>query len=139
MVFICRTISLRVIYLSVVLQNAFQIAYFLWTWVSNTYNRHVYFRNINFRGLKLEYFIVFNDVFKLQYEFKITSCFHENLPLILTRVFLGIALQVVCSYITFPLYSLVTQVTNFKRTTKLLNETLISSYLCVNFSFWLLY
>ncbi|KAK7352155.1 hypothetical protein VNO80_17573 [Phaseolus coccineus] len=56
-------------------ENAFQIAFFLWTW----------------------------------YEFKITSCFHENLPLILTRVFLGIALQVVCSYITFPLYSLVTQ------------------------------
>ncbi|KAK7310666.1 hypothetical protein RJT34_08302 [Clitoria ternatea] len=56
-------------------QNAFQIAYFLWTW----------------------------------YEFKITSCFHENLPLILTRVGLGVVLQVVCSYITFPLYSLVTQ------------------------------
>ncbi|TKY75351.1 MLO protein-like 1 [Spatholobus suberectus] len=56
-------------------ENAFQIAYFLWTW----------------------------------YEFKITSCFHENLPLIITRVVLGIALQVVCSYITFPLYSLVTQ------------------------------
>ncbi|XP_027904695.1 MLO protein homolog 1-like isoform X3 [Vigna unguiculata] len=56
-------------------ENAFQIAFFLWSW----------------------------------YEFKITSCFHENLPLILTRVFLGIALQIVCSYITFPLYSLVTQ------------------------------
>ncbi|XP_029128021.1 MLO protein homolog 1 [Cajanus cajan] len=56
-------------------ENAFQIAFFLWTW----------------------------------YEFKITSCFHENLPLILTRVVLGIALQIVCSYITFPLYSLVTQ------------------------------
>ncbi|KAL2346160.1 hypothetical protein Fmac_000160 [Flemingia macrophylla] len=56
-------------------ENAFQIAFFLWTW----------------------------------YEFKISSCFHENLPLIVTRVVLGIALQVVCSYITFPLYSLVTQ------------------------------
>ncbi|CAL5205555.1 unnamed protein product [Lathyrus oleraceus] len=56
-------------------QNAFQIAYFLWTW----------------------------------YEFKITSCFHENLPLIVIRVVLGVALQVLCSYITFPLYALVTQ------------------------------
>ncbi|KAK7283468.1 hypothetical protein RIF29_13008 [Crotalaria pallida] len=56
-------------------QNAFQLAYFLWT----------------------------------LYEFKITSCFHENLPLTLTRVILGVALQFVCSYITFPLYSLVTQ------------------------------
>ncbi|XP_058785566.1 MLO protein homolog 1-like [Vicia villosa] len=56
-------------------QNAFQIAYFLWTW----------------------------------YEFKLTSCFHENLPLIVIRVVLGVALQVLCSYITFPLYALVTQ------------------------------
>lgn len=56
-------------------QNAFQLAYFLWTW----------------------------------YEFSLTSCFHENLPAILTRVFLGIALQILCSYITFPLYALVTQ------------------------------
>lgn len=56
-------------------QNAFQMAFFLWTW----------------------------------YEFGIRSCFHENLAVILTRVFLGLVLQFVCSYITFPLYSLVTQ------------------------------
>ncbi|KAH0974483.1 hypothetical protein GBA52_016382 [Prunus armeniaca] len=56
-------------------QNAFQMAYFLWT----------------------------------STEFGFTSCFHENLPLILTRVFLGVALQILCSYITFPLYALITQ------------------------------
>ncbi|BFG24917.1 hypothetical protein CerSpe_111910 [Prunus speciosa] len=56
-------------------QNAFQMAYFLWT----------------------------------SLEFGLTSCFHENLPLILTRVFLGVALQILCSYITFPLYALITQ------------------------------
>ncbi|KAH8509767.1 hypothetical protein H0E87_011497, partial [Populus deltoides] len=56
-------------------QNAFEMAFFLWTW----------------------------------YEFGIKSCFHENLAVILTRVFLGLILQFVCSYITFPLYSLVTQ------------------------------
>ncbi|BBH02641.1 Seven transmembrane MLO family protein [Prunus dulcis] len=44
-----------------------------------------------------------------QSEFGFTSCFHENLPLILTRVFLGVALQILCSYITFPLYALITQ------------------------------
>ncbi|KAH9759686.1 MLO-like protein [Citrus sinensis] len=44
-----------------------------------------------------------------QYEFGIHSCFHENLPLILTRVIVGVALQFLCSYITFPLYALVTQ------------------------------
>ncbi|XP_050240763.1 MLO protein homolog 1-like [Quercus robur] len=43
------------------------------------------------------------------YEFGLTSCLHEKLPEILIRVFLGVALQVLCSYITFPLYSLVTQ------------------------------
>ncbi|WCJ44743.1 Protein MLO [Euphorbia peplus] len=56
-------------------QNAFQMAYFLWTW----------------------------------YEFGLLSCFHENLVAIFARVFLGVALQFLCSYITFPLYSLVTQ------------------------------
>eukprot|EP00257_Ricinus_communis_P015511 XP_015573442.1 MLO protein homolog 1 [Ricinus communis] len=56
-------------------QNAFQMAFFLWTW----------------------------------YEFGLKSCFHENLAAILARVFLGVALQFVCSYITFPLYCLVTQ------------------------------
>ncbi|KAM4122392.1 hypothetical protein ACB094_01G080200 [Castanea mollissima] len=44
-----------------------------------------------------------------QYEFKITSCFHENLPLLLIIVCLGVALQFLCSYNTFPLYALVTQ------------------------------
>ncbi|KAL4650446.1 hypothetical protein ACB092_01G089000 [Castanea dentata] len=43
------------------------------------------------------------------YEFKITSCFHENLPLLLIIVCLGVALQFLCSYNTFPLYALVTQ------------------------------
>ncbi|KAK9928443.1 hypothetical protein M0R45_025579 [Rubus argutus] len=56
-------------------QNAFQMAYFLWT----------------------------------SMEFSFTSCFHENLPLIITRVCLGVALQILCSYITFPLYALITQ------------------------------
>ncbi|KAL3525155.1 hypothetical protein ACH5RR_013527 [Cinchona calisaya] len=56
-------------------QNAFQMAYFLWTW----------------------------------YEFGLTSCFHENLPVIICKLFLGVVVQFVCSYITFPLYALVTQ------------------------------
>ncbi|KAK4434107.1 MLO protein1 [Sesamum alatum] len=43
------------------------------------------------------------------YEFGITTCFHEKLFAILIRVSLGVALQILCSYITFPLYTLVTQ------------------------------
>ncbi|KAK9094547.1 hypothetical protein Scep_026016 [Stephania cephalantha] len=60
-------------------QNAFQITYFLW----------------------------------IAYEFGLTSCFHENLHLIVAKFFLGnfdrLVVQFMCSYITLPLYALVTQ------------------------------
>eukprot|EP00258_Populus_trichocarpa_P044620 XP_024460639.1 MLO protein homolog 1 [Populus trichocarpa] len=56
-------------------QNAFQTAYFLWTW----------------------------------YEFGLKSCFHDNLLEMLAKVVLAIILQFLCSYVTFPLYALVTQ------------------------------
>ncbi|MQM17382.1 hypothetical protein Taro_050347 [Colocasia esculenta] len=44
-----------------------------------------------------------------EYSFGLRSCFHVNLPATIARVALGLALQFVCSYITFPLYALVTQ------------------------------
>ncbi|KAK6939103.1 Mlo-related protein [Dillenia turbinata] len=44
-----------------------------------------------------------------EYEFGVSSCFHENLGALLARVILGVALQFICSYVTFPLYALVTQ------------------------------
>lgn len=50
------------------------------------------------------------------YEFTLKSCFNENLPAILIRVFLGLALQILCSYITFPLYALVTQMGSHMKT-----------------------
>ncbi|KAL5557690.1 hypothetical protein UlMin_033901 [Ulmus minor] len=65
--------------------------------------------------LVLIHFTLFQNAFQMAYflwiwyEFGLTSCFHENLPAILTRVFLGVALQILCSYITFPLYALITQ------------------------------
>ncbi|OEL23702.1 Protein MLO [Dichanthelium oligosanthes] len=37
------------------------------------------------------------------------SCYHQNLGLSIMKVVVGLALQVLCSYITFPLYALVTQ------------------------------
>ncbi|KAL1820704.1 hypothetical protein ACET3Z_015573 [Daucus carota] len=43
------------------------------------------------------------------FEFGNKPCFHEKLISVLLRVVLGVALHVLCSYITFPLYSLVTQ------------------------------
>ncbi|OAY61010.1 MLO protein homolog 1 [Manihot esculenta] len=65
--------------------------------------------------LFLIHFTLFQNAFQMAYflwiwyEFGLKSCFHENLPEILTRVILGVALQFLCSYITFPLYALVTQ------------------------------
>ncbi|KAK4858044.1 hypothetical protein QYF36_010118 [Acer negundo] len=43
------------------------------------------------------------------YEFGLFSCYTENVPEMFTRVIFGLVLQILCSYITFPLYSLVTQ------------------------------
>ncbi|ONK71134.1 uncharacterized protein A4U43_C04F5060 [Asparagus officinalis] len=43
------------------------------------------------------------------YSFSLRSCFHDNLPLSIVKVAMGIGLQIMCSYITFPLYALVTQ------------------------------
>ncbi|QHN93106.1 MLO-like protein [Arachis hypogaea] len=65
--------------------------------------------------LFLIHFTLFQNAFQIAlflwtvYEFKIKSCFHENLKLILIRVILGVFLQFICSYITFPLYALITQ------------------------------
>ncbi|KAJ8629313.1 hypothetical protein MRB53_022636 [Persea americana] len=65
--------------------------------------------------LFLIHFTLFQNAFQMAfflwvwYEFGLTSCFHENLAAIVTRVIMGVALQFLCSYITFPLYALVTQ------------------------------
>ncbi|KAK7860674.1 mlo-like protein 5 [Quercus suber] len=53
--------------------------------------------------LYLIHFVLF------QYEFGLRSCFHEDFGLIILRVLLGVGVQFMCSYITLPLYALVTQ------------------------------
>ncbi|KAF2312524.1 hypothetical protein GH714_034954 [Hevea brasiliensis] len=77
-------------------------------------NKYFWFNHPNII-LFLIHFTLFQNSFQMAYflwiwyEFGLKSCFHENLPEILTRVILGVALQFLCSYITFPLYALVTQ------------------------------
>ncbi|KAL0361878.1 UNVERIFIED_CONTAM: MLO-like protein 5 [Sesamum radiatum] len=44
-----------------------------------------------------------------QYEFGLHSCFHSYFSLAIVRVVIGVIVQIVCSYITLPLYALVTQ------------------------------
>ncbi|PIA56910.1 hypothetical protein AQUCO_00700931v1 [Aquilegia coerulea] len=72
--------------------------------------------------LYLIHFTLFQNAFQISYflwiwyEFGLKSCFHENFTLIVIRVALGVAVQVLCSYITLPLYALVTQMgTNMKK------------------------
>ncbi|KAM0946809.1 hypothetical protein DsansV1_C08g0079471 [Dioscorea sansibarensis] len=65
--------------------------------------------------LFLVHLTLFENAFQLAhflwigYAFGIKTCFHDNLTLTVVKVVLGVALQFVCSYITFPLYALVTQ------------------------------
>ncbi|KAH7690824.1 mlo protein [Dioscorea alata] len=59
----------------VLFQNAFQIAFFAWSW----------------------------------YEFGYPSCFHKRVEDMIIRISMGILIQVLCSYVTLPLYALVTQ------------------------------
>ncbi|KAJ4965173.1 hypothetical protein NE237_017022 [Protea cynaroides] len=65
--------------------------------------------------LHLIHFVLFQNAFQITYfmwiwyEFGLKSCFHDNLLLIITRISLGAGIQVMCSYITLPLYALITQ------------------------------
>ncbi|MBA0821708.1 hypothetical protein Goarm_018548, partial [Gossypium armourianum] len=52
-----------------------------------------------------------------QYEFGLKSCFHEHVEDVVIRISMGILVQILCSYVTLPLYALVTQMgTNMKST-----------------------
>ncbi|KAL0402368.1 UNVERIFIED_CONTAM: MLO-like protein 6 [Sesamum latifolium] len=65
----------------VLFQNAFQLAFFAWSW----------------------------------WKFGYPSCYHENLEDLVIRIAMGVLVQVLCSYVTLPLYALVTQMgTNMK-------------------------
>ncbi|KAK4485480.1 hypothetical protein RD792_008122 [Penstemon davidsonii] len=59
----------------VLFQNAFQLAFFFWSW----------------------------------YTFGYPSCYHRNLADITIRIVMGVLIQFLCSYVTLPLYALVTQ------------------------------
>ncbi|RDY02165.1 MLO-like protein 5, partial [Mucuna pruriens] len=65
--------------------------------------------------LYLIHYVLFQNAFELTYfwwtwyEFGWASCFYEDDSLMIVRVALGLGAQVVCSYVTLPLYALVTQ------------------------------
>ncbi|CAN6716003.1 unnamed protein product [Malus baccata var. baccata] len=65
--------------------------------------------------LVLLHYTLFLNAFELAFfiwvtiQFGFTSCYHEHTVVIITRISLAVATQVLCSYITLPLYALVTQ------------------------------
>ncbi|KAK9290353.1 hypothetical protein L1049_008521 [Liquidambar formosana] len=65
--------------------------------------------------LTLLHFTLFMNAFELAFfiwvtiQFGWNSCYHEHTVIIVTRVVLAVTVQVLCSYITLPLYALVTQ------------------------------
>ncbi|KAL8259926.1 hypothetical protein R6Q59_027879 [Mikania micrantha] len=59
----------------VLFQNAFQVAFFAWTW----------------------------------YEFGLDSCFYDHTEDVVISITTGVVVQILCSYVTLPLYALVTQ------------------------------
>ncbi|CAA6663140.1 unnamed protein product [Spirodela intermedia] len=68
-------------------------------------------------GLLLTFihFTLFQNAFQITYfvwiwyEFGLKSCFNDNLRLIIARLCLGVGVQFLCSYVTLPLYALVSQ------------------------------
>lgn len=72
--------------------------------------------------LILLHYTLFMNSFELAFfiwvtlQFGINSCYHEHVGIIIVRVVLAVTVQVICSYITLPLYALVTQMgSSFKK------------------------
>ncbi|KAL9464806.1 hypothetical protein AB3S75_002415 [Citrus x aurantiifolia] len=65
--------------------------------------------------LHLIHFALFQNAFQITYffwiwySFSLKSCFHANFTLAIMKVALGVGVLFLCSYITLPLYALVTQ------------------------------
>ncbi|KAM1307097.1 hypothetical protein FF1_009462 [Malus domestica] len=65
--------------------------------------------------LYIIHFVLFQNAFALAffawtwYEFGLKSCFHEKLEDVVLRISMGVIIQILCSYVTLPLYALVTQ------------------------------
>ncbi|KAL4300826.1 hypothetical protein AHAS_Ahas17G0239700 [Arachis hypogaea] len=73
--------------------------------------------------LSLVHLVLFQNAFQLAflawstYEFSIRSCFHKTTVDVVLRISIGVVIQVLCSYVTLPLYALVTQMGSTMKTT----------------------
>ncbi|GFP78953.1 mlo-like protein 5 [Phtheirospermum japonicum] len=72
--------------------------------------------------LHLIHLVLFQNAFEITYfiwityEFGLHSCYHSYFILAVIRVWIGIGVQFLCSYITLPLYALVTQMGSHMKT-----------------------
>ncbi|XP_048233535.1 MLO-like protein 3 isoform X2 [Ricinus communis] len=79
--------------------------------------------------LTLLHYTLFMNAFELAFfvwvtfQFGITSCYHEHTEIIAVRVVLAVTVQIICSYITLPLYALVTQMGSEYKSAVLEEET----------------
>ncbi|KAL6128372.1 hypothetical protein ACLB2K_071727 [Fragaria x ananassa] len=77
-------------------------------------DQHFWFGRPRFL-LFLIHFVLFQNAFQLAFfawstwQFGITSCFHQTPQDTAIRLSVGVIVQVLCSYVTLPLYALVTQ------------------------------
>ncbi|KAL3518359.1 hypothetical protein ACH5RR_020948 [Cinchona calisaya] len=88
-----------------------------------------WFKNPHF-VLTLLHFTLFMNAFEFAFfiwvtlQFGIKSCYHERVEIIVIRVVLAVMVQVLCSYITLPLYALVTQMGSRFKTVMLEEQTI---------------
>ncbi|CAN4078575.1 unnamed protein product [Withania somnifera] len=65
--------------------------------------------------LYLIHFALFQNAFQITYflwiwyEYGLKSCFHEAFELVIAKIVIGVGVLFLCSYITLPLYALITQ------------------------------
>ncbi|XP_010534417.1 PREDICTED: MLO-like protein 12 [Tarenaya hassleriana] len=73
--------------------------------------------------LFLIHLVLFTNAFQLAffvwstYEFTLKNCFHHKTEDVVIRITMGVLIQILCSYITLPLYALVTQMGSTMRPT----------------------
>ncbi|RID44724.1 hypothetical protein BRARA_I01498 [Brassica rapa] len=65
--------------------------------------------------LFLIHLVLFTNAFQLAffawttYEFQLENCYHRTIVDVVIRISVGVIVQILCSYVTLPLYALVTQ------------------------------
>ncbi|XP_042476981.1 MLO-like protein 3 [Macadamia integrifolia] len=82
--------------------------------------------------LSLIHFTMFMNAFELAFflwatwQFGLNSCYHESVPMAVTRGVLALIVQIISSYITLPIYALVTQMGSQYKSAVLEEQTIES-------------